>query len=135
MRRSGARLSLSGALCVSSKTGGSGAVRAEYGVNERLQGPHFDSDSGFRNLVEVQLRKLLNRRIYALPLVSGGSAGPAACRRGGGVGDEASEVESEQVSALDWGGYRRTAVLSHPILLERWDPFREWLDKPENRED
>lgn len=44
-----------------------------------------------------------------------------------------SATEFAQASAADWSGYRRTAVFAHPVLLQRWDPCRAWLDAPENR--
>jgi hypothetical protein len=64
-------------------------------------------------------------------------------RLGWGTGTKSPEIVSDsgsaqaeptQASAPEWTGYRRTAVLAHPVFLERWRPCRDWLSKPENRE-
>ena len=34
----------------------------------------------------------------------------------------------------DWSSYRRTLSLTHPVLIERWAPMRDWLADPANRE-
>lgn len=48
--------------------------------------------------------------------------------------EDASRTGSGETSDLDWTGYRRTVVFAHPVLLERWSPCRDWIDKPENRD-
>jgi len=47
--------------------------------------------------------------------------------------DEAAEASSTD-AASDWRAYRRTVVLAHPVLMERWAPMREWLSDPGNLE-
>ena len=52
--------------------------------------------------------------------------------------DARAGTDAESAAAppvADWRDFRSVASLAHPVLMERWAPVRDWLDKPENRRD
>jgi WD40 repeat protein len=59
---------------------------------------------------------------------SGAAAVPSVTQ-----GTEADAEPNPEV-VTDWESFRPTAILAHPVLIERWDPIRDWLRHGENRE-
>lgn len=46
-----------------------------------------------------------------------------------------SGEEGEPGVATDWREFRAVVTLTHPLLMERWGPIRDWLRSSANRQD
>lgn len=84
--------------------------------------------------VAVQTRDEWSARLFSAASAKGliqGTAGTAT--PGPTESDEPAEEGTDEV--LDWGDFRPVALLTHPVLVERWGPIQDWLRDSQNRQD
>lgn len=49
--------------------------------------------------------------------------------------DDGATPENGAETVTDWRDFRPVATLTHPGLIEAWEPLRDWLRDPANRQD
>lgn len=59
-------------------------------------------------------------------------AGPDATPAGDTISPARNDTAADE-ARQDWRDYRAVASFSHPALVTRWTPLRDWLAQPENR--
>ncbi len=107
-------------------------IQARLLVSDAVPDPNLQLacpqlDLTFRGLLARALRVTAAKRLLR-----------ASGRQGGALqrveADDSGDSGPEAPVETDWGSYFPTIALTHPVLLERWGPVRDWLARDQNRD-